>query len=91
MEWQDISTAPRDGTVVLLCGGEAGDDFSNRELLDPKIVTIVSRPVTAVWVPKHLPYHRGYWAYAYWDSEWRSLYENPTHWMPLDAIPPPKA
>ena len=23
------------------------------------------------------------WYYAYWDSEWRSSYEEPTQWMPL--------
>ncbi len=27
------------------------------------------------------------WAYAHWDGSWYSIYEAPTHWMPLPEPP----
>jgi len=31
-----------------------------------------------------------YWLYCYWDSAWRSAYENATHWMPIPELPKPE-
>ena len=73
MNWQPIENAPQDGTWVLLAGGhEYGD-----EPVGPCVV--------GHWVADS--YGDGYWAYAYWDSGWRSGYDEPTHWMPLPEPP----
>lgn len=67
-EWQPISTAPKDGTWVLLRGGT---DYGG-EQIGPAVV--------AFWSGQE-------WAYAYWDGEWRSCYDNPTEWMPIPKGP----
>ncbi len=70
MAWQPIDTAPKDGTWVLLCGGNTNEyDF------DDEMLPCHSRPVVAHW-------NGSDWAYGYWDGAWRSCYEKPTHWMP---------
>lgn len=94
--WQPIETAPKDGTWVLLCGGstEDGHELFCGSFTDPvkqaererEIKEINSRPVSAIWT-EDTPCGDAFWAYAAWDSGWRSAYENPTHWMPLPELP----
>lgn len=70
-KWQPIETAPRDGTWVLLTGGEDTENYGENGPV-----------VSARWWQEYGPDGDWYWAYAYWDSAWRSEYKNPTHWMP---------
>ena len=67
--WQPIETAPRDGTWVLLSGGEC--EFNEES--DNK-----GRAVTARWTTEF-----SRWLFAYYDSGVYGEYENPTHWQPL--------
>ena len=77
-DWQPISTAPKDGTWILLAGGETDedDDFADSNVQK-------SRPVTAFWDESY-----DVWQFCYWDMNWRSGYKNPTHWMPLPELKP---
>lgn len=88
INWQPIDTAPRDGTWILLCGGETSED----DYLSVGVP--ISRPVVGrfIWDEDFNGIYpdKFYdtWDICYWDGEWRTQYENPTHWMPLP--PPPK-
>lgn len=76
-EWQPIETAPRDGTFIILCGGKR-DNYSPIEQ--------ENSPVVGRWQKWPNP-DSCCWVYAFWDSDWRSEYINPTHWMPLPEPP----
>jgi len=83
--WQPIETAPRDGTWVLLSGGECefNEESDNKR-----------RAVTARWTTEFSCRNRsGRWLFAYYDSGVYGEYENPTHWQPLLSPPstPPHA
>lgn len=73
ISWRPISTAPKDGTWVLLTGGRDGG-YDN----------IVGPCVVAFWDTSQLD---DGWAYCYWDGGWGSAYENPSHWMPIPEPP----
>ena len=81
-EWRPIKTAPKDGTWVLLKGGNTKEFGYLWEKADIVLGCQYGddRPVVAKFMPD---YCDGYWTYAYWDSGWRSTYDKPTHWMPL--------
>jgi hypothetical protein len=83
--WRSIETAPRDGTWVLLAGGEceSNEESDNR-----------GRVVTAQWTTKYRSNTGdrwiddfGRWQFAYYDSGFYGEYENPTHWQPLPQPP----
>jgi hypothetical protein len=83
--WQPIETAPRDGTWVLLAGGEceSNEESDNR-----------GRVVTAQWTTEYrsntgdrLIADFGRWEFAYYDSGVYGEYENPTFWQPLPSPP----
>ncbi|QQP96528.1 hypothetical protein [Lysobacter enzymogenes] len=83
--WQPIETAPKDGTWVLLCGGEADEAYCEQ----------TNRPVTAHWVapdpeyPELVAYpHANFWGVAFWDGSWYTQYVGATHWCPIN---PPQA
>lgn len=82
---QPIDTAPRDGTFALLFGGLTSEDFYSDDKPPPGVR---ERPVVAKWDPSaYGPYGEGGWVHTFWDGAWRSTYDNPTHWMPLAALP----
>jgi hypothetical protein len=77
--WQPIKTAPRDGTWVLLAGGEC--EFNEES--DNK-----GRAVTARWTTEFSCRDTsGRWQFAYYDSGVYGEYENPTHWQPRPPSP----
>lgn len=81
MEWQPMETAPRDGTWVLLSGGEAGFDDYKKEIRNwPQCVA-------ARWQEDDWDIDGGHWAMCYWDGAWRSTYYAPSHWMLLPPAP----
>jgi hypothetical protein len=84
-DWRPIETAPRDGTWVLLTGGECefNEESDNR-----------GRVVTAQWTTEYrsnagdrLIADFGRWEFAYYDSGVYGEYENPTFWQPLPSPP----
>lgn len=80
--WQPISTAPQDGTWVLLCGGATDEDDYRDEVGTRGLY----RAVTAMWIPEHDFSEEG-WAVSYWDGDWRTYYKGGTHWMPIPEFP----
>lgn len=83
MELKPIESAPKDGTWILLVGGETDEDFDGyREVPDCK-----QRPVVGSWneVLRGVD-APGYWVYDYWDGAWRSSYSDPTHWAELPDL-----
>ena len=85
MEWQPIETSPKDGTWVLLYGGETTED----DYCDAGVFK--SRPVVGKYSEEYddiLEASIGSWDICYWDGDWRTGYAKPTHWMPLPAAPP---
>jgi hypothetical protein len=84
--WRPIETAPRDGTWVLLAGGEC----ESNEESDSR-----GRVVTGQWTTEYRSNAGdrriddfGRWEFAYYDSGFYGEYENPTHWQPLPQPPP---
>jgi hypothetical protein len=84
MTWQDIKTAPKDGTVIMLARFDADDD-------DPEPDAAVAGH-WAHWADHHGWYLRGFGvvtdtgvrfdgAGELCDNGWAEL--RPTHWMPL--------
>lgn len=70
-DWQDIATAPRDGTWVLLAGGSINYGWCR----DDRPPAVTSQ------------YMDGCWQFAWYDSGYYGEYETPTHWMPLPSPP----
>lgn len=73
-EWMPIETAPKDGTPLLLYGGDhdSPSDYWGEEL--PSNIA-VAWFCNKKW--RYCSYHSGYY------GEW----VNPTHWMPLPNPP----
>jgi hypothetical protein len=83
INWQDISTAPKDGTWVLLRGGttdeEEGHELNGFQYGASDVDR--ARPVVAKWNE-----YTESWVYDCWDGDWRSSYKNPTHWVWLKEV-----
>lgn len=77
MTWQPIGTAPRDGSWMLLTGG----DIDYGWYWDTK-----PRVVSGFYIGEDDEHH-AFWQFAYYDSGYYGAYENPTHWMPLPDAP----
>lgn len=78
--WQPIETAPRDGTWILLAGGECSDDSGGTEQ---------RRVVTGQWTNYRngctgKQYER--WQFAWHDGGYDGEYKQPTHWMPVPPL-----
>lgn len=85
MGWLKIDSAPKDGTWILLGGGQVDPHgwSVGTGSLDAESAPAV---VAAMW-HKDVPSDPGDWVFCYWDSAFRSYYLNPTHWMPIPAPP----
>lgn len=71
-EWQPIATAPKDGTWVLLTGGEISYGWDSDD--QPRVVI------------GQFAGEEG-WHFAWYDSGFYGEYISPTHWMPLPEPP----
>lgn len=71
---KSIETAPKDGTPVLLFGGDTCEDIASYESFHG--IGMENRPVVGMW-------NECEWVYGYYMSGWRLSYKNPTHWMEL--------
>lgn len=76
MDWQDISTAPKDGTWILVCGGQTEDEEKNRTHAVVQWANYLNCGVTD-W----------HWQFAWYDGGYYGRYSNPTHWLPLPETP----
>jgi uncharacterized protein DUF551 len=77
MTWQPIETAPKDGTVLLLYGGE--DD--NAGHVGEKYQTFCRSPCRGMWDGNE-------WLMALAEAGYVGVCRNnPTHWMPLPEPP----
>lgn len=82
MEWRtDIEAAPKDGTPVLVWGGQV-DNWSDEH----ELCKTLDRPVVA-WLEKHPRLQAANWRYCAYDGYMYGEYEGPTHWMPLPPLP----
>lgn len=73
--WQDISTAPKDGTIILACGMTQPiwqPPRGEPRKPEPFMETI-------------------HWAGGFWQAGWVGTIPAPTHWMPLPPPPTTKA
>lgn len=81
MEWQPISTAPKDGTWILLTGGEFvkydwnGD--TEPDVVSGQYTNKLNGGLDCHWR----------WQFAWLDGGFYGEYMNPTHWMPLPEPP----
>lgn len=82
MNWQDISTAPQDGTEVLCWREDCGPFIA-------KYTSVDSFPLTQAEIDamdEESLFHKD------WFTQWPQAFrldgsEAPTHWMPLPAAP----
>ena len=87
MTWQPIDTAPKDGTWILVWGGET-DEYGE---WDKHEEVFMNRPVVAHWrLPDKWESEEGYWQFANYDGGYFGDFSKdhePTHWHPLPPLP----
>lgn len=76
-DWKDISTAPRDGSLIL--GWCPQENQYNK-------TKVISYGEPADWYKKSNKSWEGYWGYMTYDS---IQHCKPTHWQPLPLPPKP--
>ena len=84
-KWQPIETAPKDGTAVLLFGGQPDrhSDYTCGYCDDA--LDLPSKCVVAWW--EAYDGALGYWRCGSYDNGVYGEWEDPTHWMPLPEPP----
>lgn len=78
-EWQDISSAPKDGTWILLSGGTIDYGWGG-DTISPAVVAQCTEELNGRIAPAH-------WQFAWYDGGYYGEYKNPTHWQPLPPLP----
>lgn len=76
MEWQDIETAPKDGTKLILVGEPHAHFYDSED----RCWTYGEVGVECVG--------EGYFFAGLWQRN-GGTFKNPTHWMPLPSPPKP--
>lgn len=79
--WLPIDQDPKDGTPVLLKGGRYSEyDFDSP--CTPVVCGFWDEGKYSRFDEELQEWtDEGAWMFAYWDDAWRSIYENPTHFM----------
>ena len=81
--WQDIQTAPKDGTVVFLGGGTNEEVCDFDEDVDRGYDILRSASVSAMWHQEH-----ECWVITPFDSLVCHVeYLEPLYWMPIPPLP----
>lgn len=75
VNWLSIETAPRDGTWILLAGGQSAE---HEESVSGKVVV-------GFWNSKFM--FSEAWSFAHYNDDFISEYFEPTHWVPLPEPP----
>lgn len=78
MEWQPISEAPKDGTMVLLYGGVVDTVWYDDGAPHP--------PQVVGWFSRKYG-DEDVWHFCSFDGGTYGEYENPSHFMPLPEPP----
>lgn len=84
-EWQDIATAPKDGTEII---GIFCDDYGYQTkptIYGPWTVAFRSGKWMASWAGCNIIERESYAGTVYMEAEL-----DPTHWQPLPSPPTPK-
>lgn len=78
MTWQPIETAPKDGTWIMLTGGDIVYRWDG-ESKPPVVCAQAYRP------------EPNSWQFAWYDSGFYGEYVGPTHWAPIPDLLPKTA
>lgn len=81
-EWMPIETAPKDGTWILLTGGDIWKGWDG----DTQPDAVVGQYTES----RNFSPSEGHWQFAWYDGGFYGEYIDPTHWMPLPAPPLPE-
>lgn len=95
MEWQDIASAPKDGTPILIFQPDAGFGRISRTPHMPKGALKRGECSYSYDDPRLQWYDDARWAIGYWRpwGGWGNrncTSVTPTHWMPLPLPPAPQ-
>lgn len=77
--WHLIENAPKDGTWILLTGGECACEGNGRRTVVGQWTEYLNGRVSP---------ESGRWQFAWYDGGYLGEYRNPTHWMPLPIYQP---
>lgn len=85
-EWQDISTAPKDGTPILAYGGAAGYNSDYGSWNPAPLRYPAPSKYVVIWREGEST-ERAIWRFCSYDSGYYGEWEEPTHWLPLPKPP----